>query len=119
MTVLPRERRSVVDGRDWLREFLAVRVPNALVEDAVLALSELATNAMRHGLGDVVVRAGIDDGAVQLSVTDWGAELPALQPVDPSRIGGLGLRIVDEVSAAWGVAPFPGGKTVWATIRAS
>jgi anti-sigma regulatory factor (Ser/Thr protein kinase) len=116
MAVLPRERRSVVDARDWLREFLAVRVSNALIDDALLVLSELATNALRHGLGEVVVRAGVDEGAVQLSVTDWGTELPALQPVDPSRVGGLGLRIVDEVSTAWGVAPFPGGKTVWATV---
>ena len=37
-------------------------------------------------------------------------------PVDPERIGGLGLRIVDQLASAWGVAPFPGGKTVWATI---
>ena len=39
-----------------------------------------------------------------------------MQPVDPERIGGLGLRIVDQLAIAWGVAPFPGGKTVWATV---
>ena len=32
------------------------------------------------------------------------------------RIGGVGLRIVEEVAASWGVAPFPGGKTVWVVI---
>lgn len=118
MAVLPRDRRSPVDARDWLRGFLSDRVPEALGDDALLVLSELATNALRHGLGEVVVRAALEhDGALQLSVTDSGDELPALQPADPTRVGGLGLRIVDELSSAWGVAAFPGGKTVWATMR--
>ena len=83
-------------------------------------MSELTTNALRHGLGEVVVRAAVDDdGAVHLSVTDSGDELPAMQPADPDRIGGLGLRIVDQLCAAWGVASFPGGKTVWATVGGS
>jgi anti-sigma regulatory factor (Ser/Thr protein kinase) len=118
MTLLPRDRRAPVDARDWLRAFLADRVPPVVAEDAALVLSELATNALRHGLGEVVARAALDaDGVVQLSVTDSGGELPAMQPIDPTRVGGLGLRIVDQLSAAWGVAPFPGGKTVWATLR--
>ena len=118
MTVLPRDRRTAVDARDWLGGWLAARVAPHVVDDALLVVSELATNALRHGLGDVVVRAGIDtDGAVRLSVTDEGPELPELQPVDPDRIGGIGLRIVDELSSTWGVAPFPGGKTVWSALR--
>jgi anti-sigma regulatory factor (Ser/Thr protein kinase) len=117
MVLLPRERRTAADARDWLRQFLSGRVPEPLTEDALLVVSELATNALRHGLGDVAVRAAIEDGELQLSVTDSGSELPELQPIDPTRVGGLGLRIVDELSAAWGVAPFPGGKTVWATVR--
>jgi anti-sigma regulatory factor (Ser/Thr protein kinase) len=118
MTLLPRDRRTPVDARDWLRGFLASRVGAEVIDDAALVLSELATNALRHGLGEVVVRASVSaHGDVRLSVTDSGSELPMLQPVDLERIGGLGLRVVDRLSSAWGVAPFPGGKTVWATMR--
>ena len=119
MTLLHRDRRAAVEARDWLSGFLTGRVGAGQAADATLALSELATNALHHGLGEVVVRGSIDeDGAVQLSVTDSGDELPAIQPVDPDRIGGLGLQIVERLATAWGVASFPGGKTVWATIAA-
>jgi hypothetical protein len=37
-------------------------------------------------------------------------------PLDPTRIGGLGLVVVDRIASDWGVAPFPGGKTVWAAL---
>jgi anti-sigma regulatory factor (Ser/Thr protein kinase) len=118
MTLLPRDRRTPVDAREWLRRFLAPRVRADVIDDATLVLSELTTNALRHGLGEVVVRASLGaDGEIHLAVTDSGGELPVLQPRDPGRVGGLGLRVVDGLSAEWRVAPFPGGKTVWATVR--
>jgi anti-sigma regulatory factor (Ser/Thr protein kinase) len=118
MTVLPRDRRTPVDARDWLRGFLGRRVGTDVLDDATLVLSELATNALRHGLGEVGVRAALGaDGEVHIAVTDSGSELPVLHPLDPDRVGGLGLRVIDRLSSAWGVAPFPGGKTVWATVR--
>ena len=117
MIVLGREMRSVRRARQWLTSFLGQQASAAQLDDAVLVISELVTNALRHGLGEVVVRASVaDDSAVRLSVTDSGTEQPRLLPPDPQRIGGLGLRIVDDVAQSWGVATFPGGKTAWAVI---
>ena len=65
------------------------------------------------------MRASITPGLLELSVTDSGAELPELLARDPQRIGGIGLVIVDQLSEDWGVASFPGGKTVWATLTLS
>ena len=54
---------------------------------------------------------------IRMSVTDAGDELPDILPTFPGRIGGLGLHVVGSVADHWGVAPFPGGKTVWATLH--
>ncbi len=117
MVVFGREMRSVRRAREWLRAFLGARVSVAQADDAILVVSELVTNALRHGLGDVVVRASIEElTSVRVSVTDSGPEQPTLLPPNPTRIGGVGLRIVDELAGSWGVAPFPGGKTVWVVI---
>jgi anti-sigma regulatory factor (Ser/Thr protein kinase) len=118
MVVFGRDIDAVGAARRWLGQFLDEHHrPAAQRQDAELVVSELVTNALRHGLGDVVVRSALtDDDVLQVSVTDSGPELPELQPVDPDRIGGVGLRIVDRVASEWGVAPFPGGKTVWAVL---
>jgi len=117
MVVLGREAESVAEARDWVESFIG-QVPDAaaVCDDAVLIVSELVTNALRHGLGDIVLRASMDDGAVAMSVTDNGAELPVLREVQRDRVGGVGLQIVERLSTTWGVAPFPGGKTVWVTL---
>jgi anti-sigma regulatory factor (Ser/Thr protein kinase) len=117
MLVLGREAGSVAQARDWVETFLG-RVPGAAVicDDAVLIVSELVTNSLRHGLGEVVIRASTEDATLAMSVTDSGEELPVLREVLPDRVGGVGLQIVERLSTAWGVAPFPGGKTVWVTL---
>jgi anti-sigma regulatory factor (Ser/Thr protein kinase) len=118
MTVLARETRSASRARSWLRAFLdEAGLAEPVQADAALVMSELVTNALRHGLGEIVARAKIGDhGHVDLSVTDSGSEQPELQAVDPERVGGVGLHVVAQVSDEWGVARFPGGKTVWARI---
>jgi len=117
MVVFPRDIDAVGAARRWLAEFLDGHHRSAAqTQDAELVVSELVTNALRHGLGDVVVRSALDDDVLQVAVTDSGPELPELQPVDPDRIGGVGLQIVDRLASKWGVAAFPGGKTVWAVL---
>jgi len=118
MAVFLPEVASAPAAREWLGRFLAQhRVAPEVSADASLVLSELVTNALRHGLGEIVARSSVDGEELHVSVTDSGDELPELQARDSGRIGGLGLVVVAEVANDWGVAPFPGGKTVWATFR--
>ncbi len=105
------------EARNWITTFVDEHGGgDVLRDDAALVVSELVTNALRHGAGTVVLRASYVDERLSIAVTDSGDTLPRQLPIDADRIGGLGLHIVERVSAEWGVAPFPGGKTVWAVL---
>ena len=115
--VFDRRVESASDARAWLTAFLAEHdLDEPTVMDAALVTSELVTNALRHGAGASVLRVGLNDGEVQLSVTDSGDHEPRVLPRDADRIGGLGLVVIDRLTASWGVSAFPGGKTVWAIL---
>lgn len=62
-------------------------------------LVNVRTHAYRSGPGDIEVGATVTPEGVTLTVTDWGAELPDVQPEpmpDPSDSGGYGLAIIDR-----------------------
>jgi anti-sigma regulatory factor (Ser/Thr protein kinase) len=115
--VFDRNIENTGEARSWITAFLVEHGGgDALRDDAALVVSELVTNALRHGAGAVVVRASFIDRRLNIAVTDSGDALPHQLPIDTERIGGLGLHIVERVSGEWGVSPFPGGKTVWAVL---
>src|SRR4051794_31875198 len=105
MAVFARDVVSVASAREWLGRVLAgLEVGSAVASDSALVLSELVTNALRHGLGDIITLASLDRDEVRVSVIDSGDELPDMLPTAPDRIGGLGLHVVGQVADNWGVA---------------
>jgi hypothetical protein len=100
---------AAVDGTPRLRE--------NRVEESVLALDELMSNALRHGRVPIEVRVCASEGGVLLQVADWAAENPP-RPTstrDPSD-GGMGLGMIAEFALDCGWFAVGGQKVVWAVM---
>ncbi len=91
-----------------------------VVEDAVLLVSELVTNAIVHAHADPAsVAITKSDEQVRVEVNDPSSgPLVHTPKTDPSVPGGFGLSIVDDVSDRWGVTSDADGKTVWFELHA-
>lgn len=99
-------------ARRELRAFCADRVESDLISDAELIVSELVTNAVRHGEGAVGLRARIDDDRLFVEVVDEGSGFErTLRGAEFEQVGGRGLEIVDETACRWGV--HEGTTHVW------
>lgn len=89
---------------------------------AVLLASELATNAVLHARTDFSVAVGVMDSAdgpmARLEVIDGSAMLPSQRAFSTSATTGRGIRLLADLSRAWGTVPLdPGiGKLVWAEV---
>ncbi len=101
-----------------------------IVEDMELIVSELATNALRHGLvldsrnlrrsGREPIRMSMirRDSLVTCVFADPGSAAPVLRHPSPLEPGGMGLHIVESMSVRWGWNPLlPCGKVVWAVLK--
>ena len=102
------------------RRFVAYELeglPQALVDDAVLIVSELATNSVDHAASDFTVGVELDPDRVRLEVSDSGMELPHKRSPHVDEPYGRGLHIVEMLAETWGVDMLPhGGKTIWIVL---
>ena len=123
---MPEHRLTLTEGLhapSRARSWVSARTPQLsaeTVDDALLVVSELVTNAVRHGSPEVVLSLELFDDKLRIAVHDAGAALP-LFPVEPpsiARPAGRGLLIVAATASDWGVSQWEGrpGKTVWAEL---
>ncbi len=80
-----------------------------------VAISEVATNTLRHTRAGGTVRVWADEGAVVSELTDSGTFQAGTCPACPGSEGGWGLRIADEVCDRFDLYSQP-GKTVWRLV---
>ena len=89
-----------------------------MTEDAVLLVSELVGNAVRHtGARTFGLRMRRRRGWIRIEVRDPSRGLPCLMPVQETDVSGRGLFLVDKLSDRWGVDLLPRGKTTWFEMR--
>nr|WP_189934012.1 SpoIIE family protein phosphatase [Streptomyces sulfonofaciens] len=109
---LPREARSVGRGREYARAQLLTWDLEPLADTTELLVSELVTNALRYGEGEIRLRLLLDRTLV-CEVWDAGLVQPRRRRARDTDEGGRGLQLVQLLSAAWGSRRTPRGKTVW------
>ncbi|MFF3710240.1 ATP-binding protein [Streptomyces phaeochromogenes] len=85
-----------------------------LIEDAELLVTELVTNALRHGRGDIGVRLHLSADRIRIEVRDGARETPVLRTATSSDEDGRGLYIVRSIADDWGTSP--DGTTTWCTL---
>jgi len=97
-------------------------IPETVLVDLELMVSELVTNAVQHGYHNGAERVHLEvatrrDG-VRVAVADHGSGFePPTAAVAADRPGGRGLLIVDQLADRWGVAA--NGRTeVWFEMSA-
>ncbi|KKZ75239.1 ATP-binding protein [Streptomyces showdoensis] len=90
------------------------------VEDVLLLVSEVVTNACLHAGGpeELVLRHG--QGRLRVEVADGSPEHPRSQvPRSPGTPGGHGLMVLDRLAGDWGTVdkePEAVGKVVWLEV---
>jgi len=117
---LPPDVPAVRLARQATRDALAAWQLDHLEDHAVLIVSELVTNAVRHA---------VDTGAVGLELTsaptwlrvevqDGDPHWRAMDRLDDCDESGFGFVLVDSLADRWGVRRVCAGKAVWAEFDA-
>jgi anti-sigma regulatory factor (Ser/Thr protein kinase) len=116
---IPRDPRAPAVARRMVDELDGVIAPTA-AEQARLLLSEVVTNAVRHGEGEQirVMLDAADDGELRCEVTDEGhGFVPKARDKPATDVGGWGLHLVETLAERWGVRE--GSTHVWFELAPS
>ncbi|MFB6888778.1 SpoIIE family protein phosphatase [Kitasatospora sp. NPDC056327] len=116
--------RSAGAARSFVRDALLGWGLPEVVDDAVVLVSELVTNAVVHAGTAAEVCCLREDGTVRIEVTDHHPErgLPTVPDLpttasdhyaDADGEGGRGLLMCAALAERWGVEYGSGRKTVW------
>lgn len=118
-----RERRSVPAAREFAARALADWRAGARTDDVLLCVSELATNAVLHGVPPgrgyrLHLLLAPSAGRLRVEVHDSGPGLSRVRErgAGAEDVGGRGLRLVSALADKWGADARDPGKTVWCEL---
>lgn len=114
---LPQDLGSVRTARRFVRATLTDWDLLAVLDDALLVVSELAANAIAHASSDYRVRLAASPASLRIEVRDGGHGTPEPQPQSLTNERGRGLLMVAAISSSWGIERSDGRrKLVWAEL---
>jgi len=112
---LPRDRATAAAARRLLRTRLGPVVPEETLDDALIVVSELVSNAVVHGSGEIELRIAFDGTRLTGDVADEGRGFVRPQgDRAPDPADANGLYLVERIASAWGV--HDGCAQVWFEI---
>ncbi|MFL5862715.1 MAG: ATP-binding protein [Solirubrobacteraceae bacterium] len=112
---LPRDRSCAIVARRLVEGHARDDLDDRQIESAMLIASELATNALLHGVGQIVLIVSRHADRLRIEITDQGRPRHlAVVPEGRRGIGGRGLWIVEQLATAWGTTD--GTARVWAEL---
>jgi hypothetical protein len=89
----------------------------AVVDDVLLLVSELVTNACLHAGGPQELMLNYTPERLRIEVTDASPVPPRPRPRGPAgRPGGNGLVVVERLARTWGSTRRGAGKAVWIEV---
>ncbi len=91
-------------------------VPEDVVDDALLVVTELVANVVDHAMTSFRIVVHLAGSVLRIAVADGSTKLPVLQPFDPQARRGRGLQVIGSVARKWGCDEHEGGKVVWAEL---
>lgn len=106
--------RQVLD--EWYRP--SGPTAGMITADVLLLVSEIVTNACRHGGAPTELRLDSAPGRLWVQVSDTSPEQPRPRHRhQAARESGHGLYLLQRLSAAWGWMPRDTGKVVWFMVH--
>ncbi|MFF1375700.1 ATP-binding protein [Streptomyces sp. NPDC058308] len=116
----PRDPRSVGAARNFAVETLTGWGVADRLNDIRVCVSELATNAVLHGVpaGREFCLRLVNDGLlVRIEVRDSGGGCPEVPHQEAEGEGGRGLLLAGALGDEFGVTTHVPGKTVWLVFK--
>lgn len=113
------EAASVPAARRFVREAVLTGGQDVWIDDAQLAVSELATNAVLHAHTPFDVTVQVGPGGVYVEVWDDDANPPARRASEPTATTGRGMVMVAAVATSYGVQSVGPSKVVWFRLGAA
>jgi signal transduction histidine kinase/DNA-binding response OmpR family regulator len=114
---VPPVAEAVAGVRGFARDVLTSwDVPDQLVSDLILVVSELVTNAILHSQPPIELRLSRTSDRIVIAVHDGTTAVPRRLQSNLEADHGRGLHLVSAMSDQWGVRPTEDGKSVWSEI---
>ncbi|MET8636096.1 SpoIIE family protein phosphatase [Streptomyces sp. NPDC004680] len=110
---LPRDRSAAGHARALAAHQLTEWGLEDLEDATKLIVSELVTNAVRHGTGPIALRL-LRHRVLTCEVSDTAAFIPRQRRARTTDENGRGLSLVTNLSRRWGARSTSDGKVVWA-----